>query len=343
MKRISLIMLLVFPCSSFAAFDPLNNDQITVVNADTITTPVTTPGPLPTRTPTPTPTPVAGVTESSGEVIIATVVPEEIDLTESDTNPTDPFAIVTPPETTTRVIVEGTTVDVQPDTVFIIQPPTTTTSSETRLIRGVVEVQLPAICTSNNVLHTMLADITSFCSNTRAAGNNEYTATYSQDLLSGTLTVHATSGSVEVSERSGSSRTLTAGTTNDTAVITANVPRVTWVLPIDNDKVYGGKQNQLVWTAYSGASGYILEYTLLQPPFSTENPPAVEFETQSIKLLPAQYQTYNDMITYILSLNNKPSSSGSDVYVEARLFAINADGEIISGSIASDRIKIVWE
>jgi|GEM_PF-3159155 len=285
----------------------------------------------------------AEISTSNGEVIIAS--PVNVEVTAEDSSQSTAFAIVTPGTTITQVTVENTAVQVEADSLMLVHPSqnVVTMTEEfpaTTLIRG--SLQPKVNCTDNNefVVHTVLADIKALCDNSRNVSDGaEFTTSYQQDGQNGQLTISVITGSVSVTDRNGEQVVLSAGSSQTTITINANVLRSTWVLPIDNDRVYGGQDNLLVWTAYPRAAGYILEYTLPLPSFAESNAQSVEFKERAIRLKPGDYELFDDLVLFRTFIG---TSTGTPL-VEGRVFALDEAGNIISESVSSDKVSIIWQ
>ncbi|MCU7833748.1 MAG: hypothetical protein KZQ83_00740 [gamma proteobacterium symbiont of Taylorina sp.] len=163
---------------------------------------------------------------------------------------------------------------------------------------------------------------------------SNFSASYSQNGLVGTTTVSVDSGTVEVTDRENkSTTTLTAG---GEQTIQSRVPRTSWVSPVDNDKIYGGKSNLLIWTEFPGAKSYLLEFNLPVPKFSEDNVSRPEFEKQSVPLPSTSYTEYDNLILFSL-----PLPEGLDgIILEVRIFALDVSGQIIGESVSSDRSTV---
>jgi len=141
-----------------------------------------------------------------------------------------------------------------------------------------------------------------------------FTTTYSQDGLDGTATVSVDTGSVEVTDREGNTTTLNAG---EEKTIQGRVPRTSWVTPIDNDKFYGGEDNMFIWTEFSGAKGYSLEFNVPQPIFSEENTSTPEFKEQYIPLPSSALVINNGLVTFVLPFPK--GADGRDIFCHTSL------------------------
>jgi hypothetical protein len=291
-----------------------------------------------TNTITPTPVPTAQIQTITGQTLSATLVDLATPTTTSDTV-SDVSAVVTLKDSGTTIKRDdGSIIEVKQETIAVLNPSIQTTNTIT-LIRGEVTATVDCSQTSDYVVRTSIANIRvpgSCTSNQRASDTSAvFTSNYSQNGLDGTLTVKVVTGTVNVTDRKGEVFTLTNG---DEKVIQSTVPRTSWVLPIDGDQIYGGKTNMLVWTKYPNASNYLLEYNLPSPVFAQENASNVEDLKKSFLITSASYIEYDDLITFSI-----PLSTGLDgTIVEARIFALDASGNIIGESVSSDRTTVTW-
>jgi len=200
------------------------------------------------------------------------------------------------------------------------------------LIRG--EVTATVDC--NYEVRTALATITSCPTTKKGADAAKFTTNYSQSNLGDTSTVDdilivtVETGTVDVVDRSGVTHTVTAG---DEKTITDRVPRTQWVLPIDEDKLYGGKDNFLIWTQFPDAASYQMEFNLPSPDFSEQNASVPQFTKQVIPL--TGYIEFEG-----LALLTLPLPKGADgLVLELRIFALDSAGNIIGESVSSDSTK----
>ncbi len=252
----------------------------------------------------------------------------------------DISAMVTLEQSETTVEREqGISVNLKANTIAIFQPPNTQNSDLVSFLGG--ELNSSFDCTlstsSSQKVVTPIADIdvTSCTGKKVATQTTNFTSQYSS--TSGTdssLTVSVQSGSVSVTDRSTNQvTTLTAG---ESVVISDSVPRVSWVTPIDNDYIYANKENTFVWTEFSNASGYMIEYNLPTPVFAENNTTKIEYSLQTITLSPADYQIFNNMVVYKIPLGQTPKGT----QFEARIFPLDASGNILATSTSSDKITI---
>jgi len=111
------------------------------------------------------------------------------------------------------------------------------------------------------------------------------------------------------------------------------VSHVDWVLPVNNDKLYGGKNNLLIWTEHPDAESYMMEFNLPVPAFSEENVSTPEFTKQSIELPVGSFVKFEDLIVFSL-----PFPDGDYGFMlELRIFALDSAGNVIGESVSSDR------
>jgi len=218
--------------------------------------------------------------------------------------------------------VDGSTLDIKQKSVVTLNPESIT------LIRG--EVTATVAC--NYEVRTALATITSCPTTQRSSTYAKFITNYSQSGLDGTLKLSVETGTVDVVDREGNTFTVTAG---NEKTITNRVPRTQWVLPIDEDKLYGGKNNFLIWTQFPDAASYQMEFNLPSPLFAEENVASAEFPKQVMPLPAGSFTKYDGLIIFPL-----PFPEGADgLILELRIFALDAAGKIIGESVSSDSTK----
>ncbi|MCU7833969.1 MAG: hypothetical protein KZQ83_01860 [gamma proteobacterium symbiont of Taylorina sp.] len=272
-------------------------------------------------------TPIAEVQGTTGTSF--SITPTDADmLTTSSTIP-DVGALFTLIDSATTIKRDdGSVIEVKQETVAVLNPIVQTNNSIT-LIRG--EVTATVDC--NYEVLTPLANIISCPTTQRNAESATFTANYSQAGIDGTLTVSVETGTVDVTDREGNTFTVTAGKNK---TIQSKVPRTSWVLPIDNDKIYGGKNNLFIWTEYPDANSYLLEFNIPEPVFSEENPSSAEFQEKTVVLTSDFYFEYDGLLIFTLLL-----PKGLDgIVLEVRLFALDKQGNIIDETVASDRSTV---
>lgn len=285
-------------------------------------------------TPSQTFIPTAEVEEVTGEVIAVT--PISIGFA-SGTIPDTSVFLTQENSSATIKRDDGTIIEIKPQTLAVFNP-TVENTGTTTLIHG--EVSTTVDCASSTrdfSVKTAIANVAGSCASTKNLSDTaDFTTNYSQEGVNGELTVTVISGTVDITDRQSNTFTLTA---EQEKTIQSAVPRTSWVLPIDGDKIYGGHSNLFVWTAYPDASSYILEYNLSTPMFTHENASSIEYTKQVLFLTSADYTRYEDLIIYPLDLPN----GYEGVVVEIRIFAIDATGNPIRESVSSDRATVTWK
>jgi len=215
---------------------------------------------------------------------------------------------------------DGSTLEIKQKAVVTLNPESIT------LIRG----EITATVNCNYEVLTPLANITSCPTVQRSSTSVKFTTSYSQTGLDGTLKVNVITGTVDVTDRNGTTFTVSAG---EEKTITSRVPRTQWVLPIDEDKLYGGKDNFLIWRQFPDAASYQMEFNLPSPVFAEQNVSTPQFTKQVIPL--AGYIEFEG-----LALLTLPLPKGADgLVLELRIFALDNKGNIIGESTSSDSTK----
>jgi len=215
---------------------------------------------------------------------------------------------------------DGSTLDINQKSVVTLNP------ESVSLIRG----EITATVDCNYKVHTALATITSCPTIKKAADDAKFTTDYSQTGLDGTLTVSVETGTVDIVDRSGVTHTVSAG---DEKTITSRVPRTQWVLPIDEDKLYGGETNFLIWTQFPNAESYQMEFNLPSPDFAEQNTSVPQFTKQVVPL--TTYAEFEGLALLTLLL----PKGANGLILELRIFALDAAGNIIGESVSSDSAK----
>jgi len=241
-------------------------------------------------------------------------------LTTSDTT-SDIGALLTLEDSSTTIQRDdGGILEIKQNAIVTLNP------ESISLIRG--EVITTVAC--NYEVYTALATITSCPTIKKGADSVKFTTSYSQSGLDGTLKVSVETGTVDVVDREGNTHTVTAG---NEKTITSRVPRTQWVLPIDEDKLYGGKDNFLIWTQFPDAASYQMEFNLPTPDFAENNVSVPQFTKQVIPL--TGYIEFEG-----LALLTLPLPKGADgLVLELRIFALDANDNIIGESVSSDSTK----
>jgi len=335
-----------------------NNGSVMVVHANSHTnpvqvTPVPTPFPTATPVPTPTPTPIpeAQVINIDGDAFFVT--PIVLDVVDEQGTKVDEVGVyLTNPASSVTISKEdNTNIILFPESLFSNSPNTEEngkTISTSHLINGKAYISVIAKCEGQYRLKTPLATIIVplNCTNKRD-GRSDFRTEYSQNDLNGQLKVSAVKGNIQIIDRNGVTVNLEAGQDHTIGNL---VQRVTWVLPIDGDHIYGGKVNTLAWSEYDGAIGYVIEYNSPSPIFAEENPATNEFPTL-LTVFPAGTKDANGNAypyTYIEPIDNVITMEIMlpDVHegtIEARVFPIDGNGTFLSGSESSDRTTITWK
>jgi len=311
--------------------------------------PQATPTPTPTPTPilslAPTPAPTASIQSIIGQVVTATMFdaqsPDQAGAAQ------DVMAVLTQEASQTVIVREdGSVVDIAEKTLAVLNPLENSQTNSVGLLRGEVtlkvscnntkdyelrtafgEIIVPGSCAANRISNTSLRN---------ASSETQFTTSYNQVGVIGELSISVLSGSLNIIARNGQSFTLTQG---EEINVQDNVPRATWVLPINGDAIYGGRNNLFSWIAYPGAEGYLIEYNFPAPAFSEQNVSTIEFSKQIVHLSPQNYQIVDDIVVYNIPLD----SPLTNLTVEGRLFALNAQGEIIAESVSSDGVTVTWK
>jgi len=292
--------------------------------------------------------PTASVKSISGNLI--TVTPDTVQLNQTGDTPKVQNVLVMLTDQKSAVVVERESkveIEIQEKTIAVFHPTADSESSSgeagnepVSLIRGSI---VSNVSCSNYEIRTSLAKMvtSNSCSCFRnssrqqraADSQTKFSTSYEQTDLNATLKVAVTSGSVEITDKNGKQVTLTAG---DEKIIQNRVPHTAWVLPIDGDQIYGGKDNLLMWTEFPDAKSYLMEFNLPAPIFSEENASSAEYPRQSVALPASAYVKYDGLIVF-----NLPLPKGAHgVLLEMRIFALDTGGKIIGESASSDRSTI---
>jgi len=274
---------------------------------------------------------LAEVQSTTGQSFSLTPIAYQ-DPTTSEIIP-DTSAILTQKNSTTTLNRgDNSIMEIKQETIVVLNPVNQITNINT-LIRGEVTITIDCNNASDYELLTAIANIKVSGSCSSEQKETKFTANYSQDGVDGELTVKVILGTLDVTDRNENIYTLIEG---DEKVIQDNVPRTSWVLPINKDKIYGGKDNFFIWTEYPEADSYMLELNIPEPVFSEQNASTTEFPDQTATLTSKNYIKYDDLIVFIL-----PLPKGADgMVIEMRLFALDEQGKIIGETVASDSCMI---
>jgi len=224
---------------------------------------------------------------------------------------------------------------VEEKTVVTLSPAvsidSTTNTKKASLVRGSVDYDIQAGSSTEFELNTPIIKAKVLAgSSKRVTQQTNFTVEYSQSGNTGTSTVKVNSGSVQVTNRNGNTVTLSAG---QEQTFSNQVFRTTWVQPADSAFLFGGATNTLAWTNFSGAIGYVIEYTFPSPSFSEENPSSMEFPEKKVLIPAANFQIVEDIVVMEMAL----PASLNGLVVEARLFPVDGQGNILNSSVASDK------
>jgi len=270
--------------------------------------------------------------DPTGQVIVINPVDTQVP-SDSGTIP-DVTAVITLENSSSTINrADDSIIEVQPKTIVTLNPVVETTNTNT-LVRGEITTTVDCTKTNDYEVRTALADIkvSGSCSSVQRVNNNaKFTTNYSQNGVDATLKVTVISGTVDVTDREGNTFILNAG---DEKIIQKRVPRTQWVLPIDEDKLYGGKDNFLIWTQFPEAASYMMEFNLPSPVFAEQNVSTPQFTKQVIPL--AGYIEFEG-----LALLTLPLPKGVDgLVLELRIFALDNKGNIIGESVSSDSSSV---
>ncbi|MCU7837699.1 MAG: FecR family protein, partial [gamma proteobacterium symbiont of Taylorina sp.] len=233
---------------------------------------------------------------------------------------------------------DGSVIEVKQNTLAVLNPTKESTGIVT-LIKGQITTTVNCSSSSAYEVRTALANIkvaVPCASGQRVSNTAKFTSNYSQNGLDGTLTINVITGTVDVTDREGNTFTLTAG---QEKTIQNTVPRTSWVLPIDGDKIYGGETNLFIWTEHPNAVSYKLEVNLPTPVFAEENTSKPEFPNQTAVLTSTSYSKYDGLIIFPLPL----PKGHNGLLLELRMFALDSSGNIIGESVSSDSTAVTWK
>jgi len=268
------------------------------------------------------------VTSSQGSVFeITPTATSSVDNSVSDNS-----SIFTGAGSTIVLPIANSQVTVQENSLVTLSPAVSNgTQKKVSLLRGKMDLNVST--TSGEVFELKTPVVNIKIANTsskRATEQANFSTQYSQSGTVGTSTISVTSGSVQVTNRNGNVTTLSAG---QTQTFNNQVPRTTWVQPADSAFLFGGETNILAWMRYQGAVGYVIEYTFPSPSFAEENPSSMEFAQQKVLIPAVNFQTIEDVEVMEMVL----PASLNGLVVEARLFPVDAQGNILTNSVASDK------
>ncbi len=274
----------------------------------------------------------------SGHVMSASIINSKISASGDSYH--YPMAVLTQPEAKTQVkIGQINTVDVEADTLLVLNPifmDTNQVSENISLIRGQVTVKRKCSYSDFFRIKTAVASISISPSCERENLNTSVNISYQQNEQQGILSVSVFSASLTITDRKGNVTVVNSG---EEKIVKDRVTRSSWVLPIPYDNIYGYSNNQFIWTAYPGASAYLLEYNRLQPAFTKANSKEVEFEKQTILITENNSVRYQDLIMFNINIKNEAINTK----FEGRIFALDEFGHVVDGSESSDTIQVLWQ
>lgn len=164
----------------------------------------------------------------------------------------------------------------------------------------------------------------------RATGT-EFATRYIEAGGFGELLVTVQQGTVEVQDRRGQ---ITALSAQAQARISEAVPRPSLLLPVGRAPILEGRLQTFGWTAFPGATGYLLEYTLEASGFAEPNPPAPQSARNTLRLLAGGFREAGGTVEFPILV--PPGVVPSGTPVRWRVFPADGSGQPLPGSTASD-------
>jgi hypothetical protein len=147
----------------------------------------------------------------------------------------------------------------------------------------------------------------------------------------GTFTVLVNSGVVDIEERDGTVTPVSAGQQRS---LNALVNRVTTVLPADDSNFTLGVTNLFSWTAYPGASAYLLEAVTDPQGFTQANATTAQPSNFIITLGPSDLTELDGVVNWSVFVPVGEVPTGT--VVQWRIFPLDASGQTMSGVTSSD-------
>lgn len=225
------------------------------------------------------------------------------------------------------VFPDGSRLDLGENSSFVLEDPDLA-ALRTRLVKGFARFVCQAA--SCPKVKTPLAAV--------AARGTVFLVEFRQAELLGRLTIGVQDGTVELISRVGARSFVTSG---EQITISETVPRVNLILPADQGAVGEAVMNTFSWTALSGAAGYLLEFTLSPTGFAQANSSAVEFPANTIQVLPGAFRESEGVVEFPIFVPAGAVPTGSQVHW--RIFAVDAAGQILPGTTASDSATLFVE
>ena len=201
------------------------------------------------------------------------------------------------------------------------------TSSKVKIVTNHVNIQ-PVVANSGKQLRVA----------TELDYDTDFVVSYAQDGLQGTTNIDVNQGSLSVNQHGDTVTDQVASNVTYTDI----VPRTTWVLPMDNSNVVGGKTNNFIWMQYPGASGYLFEYKFPAPSFAQDNANAYEDSNQVIHLKNSQLTLLDDLVIIQVDFPEF-SDELKQKKVETRMFVTDENGQIMPDSLSSDKTTLGFE
>lgn len=232
--------------------------------------------------------------------------------------------IATGPNSTVTVhFADGSRLQIGPNSVFTLETEDANNNFFANLRKGAVQILSQLGGRRVQVRTGVIA-----CACVRGT---EYSVSYAESNGIGTTVVNVTSGTVDVVERNGNTVSVSAG---GQRTITAAVNRVLTSLPVNEGRFTQGLSNLFGWSAYPGASAYLLEAVTSPPGFSQSNPSAAQPGTVQMIIPLSQLTVNNGSVEW--SLNVPDGTVPAGTRVAWRVFPLGASNQLLPGTAASD-------
>jgi hypothetical protein len=163
----------------------------------------------------------------------------------------------------------------------------------------------------------------------------EVSVDYTQEGTYGSANISVLSGMIEVLDNEGNWQTLSAG---EELIISDQVPRTSWVIPVNGGSLYGGVINTLMWLTHPDAPGYSIEYNVPQPVFSEDNTDTLEYSRQALDFYADSYSQYEDLTFVDILMPDNPG-----LVIEARIFPIDEELNVLPDSVSSNSTTFIVE
>ncbi len=212
------------------------------------------------------------------------------------------------------------------------------------LFGGLIRVQMNSASCRDVVFNTPVAsyevsdgNLRSSTSRSSHTYDTDFQISYQQDGLNGKAELSVNKGSVNLTDRDNNVQVVSSSATTENVV-----PRASWVLPVNGDKLTGNANNLFIWTQYPDSRDYLFEYIFPSPSFSQNNAAAAEFTSQTIAL-ESPLLTHYDGLVLLQVFMPEFDDSLKSTQAETRLFALDNNKQIISGSLSSDKNTIGFQ